>query len=107
MLIIVLFCEPSIFTEAARDLAATETEMATIDAIETEIRVDDDREADPKPNATQFEREATKYTTHSPFTSLQTNTSKSINSYHLFYSSLILMYKIIIIFFYYVTSYNI
>lgn len=54
MLIIVLFCEPSIFTEAARDLAATETEMATIDAIETEIRVDDDREADPKSNATEL-----------------------------------------------------
>lgn len=58
----------SIFTEAARDLAATEMEMAMIDAIETEIRVDDDREADPKSNATQLNstREATKYTTHSP-----------------------------------------
>lgn len=72
----------SIFTEAARDLAATETEMAMIDAIETEIRVDDDREADPKSNATQLNKRGDKI--HNSFafvTSLQTNTSKSINSF--------------------------
>lgn len=50
----------SIFTEAARDLAATETEMAMIDVIETEIRVDDDREADPKSNATQLNKRGDK-----------------------------------------------